>query len=337
MTMSWLGIDIGGANLKAADGCGWARSEPFALWRDPAGLAQAICRLIDSGPAADRVAVTVTGELCDCFRTKAEGVRQILQSVVEASRGHDVRVYLTDGRLVLPDEARGRAHLAAASNWHALARFAGRFIEDGRGGLLIDIGSTTTDLVPLAKDYPCSTALTDTQRLLAGELVYTGVSRTPVCAVVDTLPFRGNQCPVATEVFATTADAYVLLGEVSERVDATWTADGRPLTGEFARERLARMICADRTQFSPAAALDAARAIRDAQIVQLRRALDQVIGSRPTPPECFVVSGSGEFLARSLIGDRYPVATVISLAERLGPGVSECAPAHALAVLASTH
>ena len=81
--MSWLGLDIGGANLKAANAAGWAQSIPFALWRDPAGLAAALAELIAQAPAADRLAVTMTGELCDCFRTKAEGVRHILAAVAQ--------------------------------------------------------------------------------------------------------------------------------------------------------------------------------------------------------------------------------------------------------------
>ena len=85
----------------------------------------------------------------------------------------------------------------------------------------------------------------DTDRLLAGELVYTGVGRTPICAITDWLPWRDARCPVAAEVFATAADAYVILGDLPEQPTDTSTADGRPLTKEFARERLARMICAD--------------------------------------------------------------------------------------------
>ena len=33
-----LAFDVGGANIKAADGLGWTRAEPFALWRHPADL-----------------------------------------------------------------------------------------------------------------------------------------------------------------------------------------------------------------------------------------------------------------------------------------------------------
>src|SRR5262245_54121389 len=136
--MSWLGLDIGGANLKAADGRGWACTASFALWRNPDGLADAIAALLHQSPAADSIAVTMTGELCDCYRTKAEGVRQILASVERASAGRPIYVYLVNGRFVSVVEAAAQVHLAAASNWHALARFACRYME-GRAGLLIDI------------------------------------------------------------------------------------------------------------------------------------------------------------------------------------------------------
>jgi hypothetical protein len=329
--MTWLGLDIGGANLKAADGRGWARSAPFPLWRNPGGLAAALAALVESAPAAERLAVTMTGELCDCFRTKAEGVRHILRAVTEAAAGREVRVYLVSGGLVPVQQALVSPELAAASNWHALARFACRFI-GGESGLLIDVGSTTTDIVPLVNGAPRPRGLTDSRRLLAGELVYTGVGRTPICAITRFLPWRGGQCPVAAELFATAADAYVVLGQIAEQPTADWTADGRPLTKEFSRERLARMICADGSTFTEADAELAAAAVREAQTRQLRDGIRRVAVERP--PETLILSGVGEFLAQEAIRGVLPQVRVIRLSERLGAEVSNAAPAHALAVLA---
>jgi len=59
--MTWLALEIGGANLKAADGRGWARSVPFPLWRDSDGLSAALDGLLALAPASDRIAVTMTG------------------------------------------------------------------------------------------------------------------------------------------------------------------------------------------------------------------------------------------------------------------------------------
>ena len=40
--MKWLALDIGGANLKAADGEGFAVSQPFPLWENPEQLVDAL-------------------------------------------------------------------------------------------------------------------------------------------------------------------------------------------------------------------------------------------------------------------------------------------------------
>ncbi len=334
--MRWLALDIGGANLKAADGLGWARSMPFSMWREPERLAGVIGEFVKSAPESDRFAVTMTGELCDVFRTKSEGVRHILTAVGEVAAGAEVTVYLVNGRMVPLEAACELPHLAAASNWHAMATFAGRFIR-GRAGMLIDIGSTTTDLIPITDQRPAARGRNDSERLLSGELVYTGIGRTPICAVTRTLPFRGTMCPLAAEVFATTADAYLLLGKIVEQPLAEWTADGRPLTLEFAHERLARMLCADRTTFDADDARRAAEFVYHTQLAQLRCALAEVMAAMPTSPDWFVVSGSGEFLAQRLVQevqtDDCIVATV-SVTERVGREISVCAPAHALAVLA---
>jgi (4-(4-[2-(gamma-L-glutamylamino)ethyl]phenoxymethyl)furan-2-yl)methanamine synthase len=331
--MSWLGLDIGGANLKAADGRGWASSEPFALWREPEQLTGELEKTIRRAPEANRLAVTMTGELCDCFRTKAEGIRHILAAVRQAALSRDVWVYRADGRFVDVEDAGEQPRLTAASNWRATAEFACRYVE-GRSGILIDVGSTTTDIVPLVDGHARPRGLNDTERLLAGELVYSGVCRTPICALTYSLPWHGQPCPVAAEFFSTTADAYVLLGLLPEEPCATWTADGRPLTAKFARERLARMVCADSSSFTSNDGRLAAEYVVERQLDQLRVAVTQATGAVESI-ECAVICGAGEFLASRTVRDTFSNAEVISLAGRLGPKVSKCGPAHALAVLAA--
>src|SRR5437763_8553211 len=174
-----LGLDIGGANLKAATADRRAASVPFALWKQPDRLPAALGELVARFPDADELAVTMTGELCDCFETKRDGVNAILTAVLNVSRSRRVRVWTTDGVFVDTEEAR-RNHLKVASaNWHALAMFAGRYAPT-HGGLLLDIGTTTTDIVPLLFGTPNPQGTTDQARLAMGELVYTGVRRTPV-------------------------------------------------------------------------------------------------------------------------------------------------------------
>jgi uncharacterized hydantoinase/oxoprolinase family protein len=147
------------------------------------------------------------------------------------------------------------------------------------------------------------------------------------------LPWQGQACPIAAEFFATTGDAYVVLGELDEHPTATWTADGRPLTAAFAQARLARMLCADANLFDEAAARQAAEFVRHEQLGLLRNAIQQVVIAS-AKPSCFILCGAGEFLARALVQKAWPQTSIISIAERLGRDISICAPAHALAVLA---
>ncbi len=331
--MNWLGIDIGGANLKLSDGDGWASSLAFALWKQPQELSAAIRRLLTDAPASDGLAVTMTGELADCFTTKAEGVHFILDAASTAAAARDLRVYLTDGRFVPPPLARTSLLSAAASNWHALARFSGRYAPVG-SALLIDLGSTTCDIIPLVDGQLRASGHTDTSRLLAGELVYTGIERSPVCAIIVRVPYRGQLCPVAQELFATARDVYLVLEELAEQPHNTDTADGRPATRAAALARLGRVICADGEEFNEQDGVSLADAVAEAQAARLAGAVQQVRQRLPTPPATVILAGHGDFLVRRVLGKCGISAPIVSLAEKLGSELSRCATAYALAVLA---
>jgi uncharacterized hydantoinase/oxoprolinase family protein len=93
------------------------------------------------------------------------------------------------------------------------------------------------------------------------------------------------------------------------------------------------MICADSTLFTERDAERAAGAVSAAQLARLGIAARQALG-RGGPPGTVILGGQGEFLARRLVQKLGWTAEVVSLAERLGPSISRCAPAHAVAVLA---
>ena len=246
---TWLGLDVGGANLKAALAGGPALSMPFELWKRPEGLGPALAGLVAALPRFDRIALTMTAELCDCYATKAEGVQAVLDAILYASKGRPVSVWCIDGRFHGVESVRDQPRLAAASNWLALAVRAARLIPLGPG-LLIDIGSTTADLIPLSDGKVAARGRTDTERLQTGELVYAGVRRTPIAALANALPYRSVETGLSSELFATTLDVYLTLGRIPPDPADRSTADGRPSTPEAARDRLARMIGADREDFS---------------------------------------------------------------------------------------
>lgn len=335
--MPVLGLDIGGANLKAADSTGRAHSEVFEIWRAPQELAMRLAKLISQFPTPDTLAVTMTAELADCFATKAEGVEFILRQVREVAGRTPVHVWTASGRFLAPAEGCQQPLTVAAANWHALATWAGRLASEGNA-LLIDIGSTTTDIIPLRNGTPCPAGLTDVERLLAGELVYTGVRRTPVCAVASAIPLRGQLCSIAAELFATTLDVYLLTGEAAEDPADCATADGRPATKAAARDRLAHMFCCDRTEITDDEIDAIAAFMAGAQQQTILTAIDRVLAKKNVAElDHVIISGSGSKLARRIIHDCASTrqARLVALEDLLAPEIAESACAYAIAVLAS--
>jgi len=328
-----LGWDVGGAFVKAAvveaGPTGRAvrtASRPFEIWRDKHALPEVLRVLADDLPASGSVAVTMTAELSDVFRTKREGVGFVLDAV-EATSRVPVRVFTTTGKFVDGLIARARPLDVAASNWVATAMLVGRFVPEA---LLVDIGSTTTDVIPVVDGRVAAEGRTDPERLLAGELVYTGVLRTNVAAIVRRVPLPGGECPVASELFAVSGDVHMLLGSLEPGEYSCPTPDGRPPTPEFAAERLARVVCADREMLGDGEIRGIAAAVAEAQVEEIAAALDRVARRLPRPAPV-VATGLGGFLARRA-AERLGLP-VKELADVLEVDVGTVAPAVAVAWL----
>lgn len=326
-TGGWLALDVGGANLKAAHEAGMVASRRFALWREPSGMERELRSLGATFPPFDKVALAMTAELCDCFETKAEGVRSVVDAVVSAFEGRSTRVWTTDGDLCGPSYVSIRPLSAAASNWLALAEVAARLMPEGPG-LVLDIGSTTADLIPTRDGRVATASRTDADRLAAGELVYLGTRRTPICALATSIPHRGRRVGLMAELFATTLDVYLTLGAVADDPSDLDTADGRPATASAARDRLSRMVGADREAFDAEDALDMSRHL-DGLIVDR---LGSAAGGRRLAG--VVVSGSGRHLALRVARRLVDAHRVIDLADLWGPEAADAACASALLRLA---
>lgn len=330
--MKRLALDIGGANIKAAHSDSWAASWPFALWRAPQDLPAKLADVIAEAPAFDELLITTTAELCDCFTNKREGVLHVLDAVEATAAPDRTRVWLTSGRFAAPKAAREQYMQAAASNWHALATWVARDIAATGAALLVDVGSTTTDIIPLLDGKVAARGLTDFDRLRHHELIYSGALRTALMALGPTVRFRGGDVPVMAEYFATTADAHVLLGQIDEDASRTDTADGKPMTKPHAATRLARMVGGDMLMFSEADAINLADAFAAIQRERIAEAISSVTAF--ARPARVLVSGSGAFIASQAVRRALPSVPVVALSESLGPGNSVAACAYAMLQLA---
>jgi (4-(4-[2-(gamma-L-glutamylamino)ethyl]phenoxymethyl)furan-2-yl)methanamine synthase len=337
MTMSpaVLGWDIGGVNTKVArlepatDGP-VIRSAclPFELKLDTAGLTPTLTEAARAVGAAtgDLHAVTMTAELSQAFRTKREGVGFVLDALQAAFPRGRLQVYTVEGRFVGPLEARALPLSVGAANWAATASLVARSVPTC---ILIDIGTTSADLIPIVNGRVVVQGHTDPERLLSGELVYTGALRTPAEAVARQVPLWGGSAGVSADGFALIGDAHLWLGRLMPEDYTCRTPDGRPPTREFAGERLARTVCADRDMLDDSALDAIAAALAGAQVRAVAEALGRILERWPVISSA-VVAGLGDFIAVEA-GEAVGL-NIVPLADRLGDS-SRTAPAAAVAWL----
>jgi probable H4MPT-linked C1 transfer pathway protein len=238
-----IGWDIGGAHLKAAR-VKHGRVEAVVqaatpLWLGLDSLETAFDAFCAELGRADRHVITMTGELCDAFPSRRAGVAGLAEIAANHLTPATPLLYAGRAGFVELRDAPSHADDIASANWHASAALVALRAPDA---LFIDIGSTTTDIIPVVAGRVAAIGYTDAERLASGELIYTGMARSFVMSLASRAPFRGAWTPLMNEYFASSADVHRILGDLPEGADKMATADGREKTVAASRARLARMI-----------------------------------------------------------------------------------------------
>lgn len=340
---SLIGWDVGGAHLKASrvvdgrtlDVAQWA----CPLWQGLDHLVSALAQARERWPmdAGTHHAVTMTGEMTDLFEHREAGVQGIAALLAEQLPG---RLHFFAGEAGWPADAAAAWTQIASANWLATAQHAASEL-DGEG-VLVDIGSTTTDLIAFRDGRLLTAARSDVERLASGELVYQGVVRTPLCALVARIGWRGRPLNVMNEFFATVADVYRLRGELDPAHDLYPPADNAGKDLPATRKRLARMIGMDARDASDEEWLAFAGEWRAAQVAELAGQLRRVIELHGLTPHRAVAVGAG--CGDFLLGDLAAAAGLggmrsygRELARAASPEVATwaqvCAPSVAVALL----
>lgn len=338
-----IGWDIGGAHVKAsllvngriADVCQW----PTPLWQGLQHLDTAIDAAHTRWPttfAHARHAATMTAEMTDLFEHREQGVVALAKRLHQAL-GDTLRLYAGASGWVTADDAAQHWRAIASANWRATAALLATQRDEA---VLVDIGSTTTDLIPVSGSQILA-APTDATRLASGALVYLGVVRTPLCALARRVRFRASRHNVMNEFFATTADVFRLTGELNPGHDQYPSADGADKHSDATRQRIARMIGLDARDASPVEWQRLAFNWRSAMSGEIRRNLERVCTAAEVAPNAPIVgAGCGMFLARTL-AERLnrpfiPFHALIGCDSECADWVDVCAPAVAVAALMAT-
>ncbi len=317
MANNWTcGWDVGGAHLKAAllDAYGEVQhvvQMPCALWRGLEVLEEAVDKILQDFQQITinqplMHAVTMTGELVDLFVNRQEGVQEISRTINERLGeqvfffcAHPNKVYdFVDCSAVNPHWQQ-----IASANWLASASLVAKQIPTG---LLIDMGSTTTDFVLLRQGKPFCLGFSDAARMASKELVYTGVVRTPLMALCQEVIFQSKPTSIAAEFFATTADVYRLLGVLPADEDMADTADDKDKSTLATVRRIARMIGCDAEDATLEDWQELACNFKQKQLTMLQEAASQHIARlRKIAPDLkninIIGAGAGQFLLKTLV------------------------------------
>ncbi|MDD5580906.1 MAG: hydantoinase/oxoprolinase family protein [Methylobacter sp.] len=344
MQFNIVGWDIGGAHVKAAviNRAGeiiHIVQKPCPLWKGIDQLHHAVNTIMqDLAGASHLHVITMTGELVDLFVNRADGVKQIIDTMNGLLAGMPCLIFAGYEGFLMSENVEDRYYEAIASaNWLASALFAAQKVEDG---LFIDIGSTTTDILILKDSQVPAEGYTDYQRLISQELIYTGIVRTPVMAVAKTARDQGKNVGLMAEHFATMADVYRLTGELNELHDQTETADGEEKTVIASARRLSRMIGCDFMIDELSRWQRFAENLRSQQLQKIQRGCEaQLSRHRISRNNPIIGAGIGRFLVRQLalnLGYSYlDFAEFFAEAPvHAGLTTADCAPAVAVACLA---
>ena len=298
-----IGWDIGGAHIKAArvdrNGTVLAVAQiPCALWHGLAQLHTALDAVSDKIGGAKRHVATMTGEMVDLFVNREVGVATIANALREHFSDTTLYFYAGGDQFVSFASVRENVARIASANWRAPIQLLAGKVSDA---LFIDIGSTTTDLIAIVDSRPQIKGHDDFTRLVTGELVYSGVVRTPLMALTEQIAFRGESVPLMAELFATTADVYRLTNELPPNADQHPTADGKEKSMLASARRMARMIGCDVESATMEEWRNMAVAFRASQVQKLQTALDKV-ASLPGLGDnaAIIAAGVGQFLVHSI-------------------------------------
>jgi hypothetical protein len=279
------------------------------------------------------VGVVMTGELCDCFKTRKEGVLY-LKNVVSDTFGR-VKFFNTDCVFKNSFNVDRNPLSFSSTNWLASAKFIS---EEYKDVIFVDLGSTTTDVIPIVGGE-IKANKTDFGRLKNGELIYSGILRTAIPSLLEKVKIGGEKCRTCSEVFAITADAYYLLGCITKEDYTCESPNHYAFTTEedkkeeksriSAMRRLARVVCSDPEEIGEDGAMCIAEQVKKAQLNELIASMERIKDRYGL--EEVVLTGIGDFLTKE--ASFALNIDFLSLSSRYGKEISAAFPAYSVAKL----
>lgn len=342
-----LGLDIGGANTKAT----YLKTknatiqkfrtslEYFPVWKNEKNrltkVLQKLEKSLTNSSDLDGVGVTITAELSDAYLTKKDGINEILDRVADVFGDIPTFVLDVEAEMLSVEDARKEHLRVASANWAATGWMISQI---NRDCIVVDVGSTSTSIIPIVNGQVCAEGKTDLEKLQNGELVYSGSLRTNVATIVDRIPVGGIMTRVSSELFSQSGDVHLLLGNIEERDYTAETCDGRGKTRMEAAARLARVVCADSDMLTEKELVEIAKFVYKKQVEQIADGLKQVYGRHKhlLKEKQVVVTGLGRNFLAKKAAPPAGFENIIDMKDLLGIDAAIVSPSVGVALLVAS-
>ena len=264
--VKFLGIDIGGAHMKLI-GLDKKRSVCFAdyrkcyVWEGLNSLKKEFEYINDLNFDKETICgITMTAELCDIFKSKKVGANQISNLCKKLKYNY---LFYSTKENTFTKDVKGNYKSIISMNWHAVARFFSRYFKNL---IIIDFGSTTTDFICIKDGMIINEGVDDLSRLSEGELIYTGVVRTPLFSIQNKIIYKNKIYHIIPELFSSTSDLYRVNNFIEKDFDIDDEADHQGKSVTKSLIRISRSFAIDYNNKNKKLLLDLSKILIQKQI-----------------------------------------------------------------------
>lgn len=275
----------------------------------------------------------MTAELSDAFRNKKEGVHFILDSASQSFKNEFNSVLNVRSELISVKKAKANPIEVAGANWVATGWLISQKIKNC---IIIDVGSTSTSIIPINNGKISNKGNTDFEKLMVGELVYTGLIRTNIAAIVQRIPIRKSEVTVSSEFFSQSGDVHLILGNIDKKNYFANTPDDRGKNRIDAMQRLAKVICGDLDIISQSEIYTMAEYIYSKQIEQISDALKKVylnLKEKNNQEIPIVVTGIGKVILAKKAAQLLGLKKIIDINKIIGNNSYQASPAVGVGIM----
>ena len=223
--IKYLGIDIGGAHFKIV-GLDEKKSVCFSeyrkcyIWKGLENLRKEIdytnsLNLHENASCG----ITMTAELCDNFKSK--NMVQ-LKSQDYAKNLTSIIHFILIARKFFSKNIQKNYKNVISMNWHSIGRY---FLTKFDNLMVVDFGSTTTDFICIKNSKIVNDGFEDFSRLSKKEMLYSGITRTPLFGLQHEISLRKKKYHIVPELFSNTSDIYRINNFIQKDFDIDDEAD----------------------------------------------------------------------------------------------------------------